>query len=165
MIRSLPLPLGLGDHTMKTNINYVDACHFETIIKDSGLDYEPQKGFIKVKGKTGRQVYVASTKRVGRVDVSGFTMEGPGFIEPHCGPFGAVKQQLDHSLPQEEILANFTRLLAVLKDLAPAEKVKRSMAPKKDEPKGWSPETSAKREDRMALIRKVAAEKNVTVSE
>lgn len=165
MIRSLPLPLGLGDHTMKTNINYVDACHFETIITASGLDTEPQKGFIKVKGKTGRRVYVAVTKRVGRVDLSGFTMEGPGFIEPHCGPFGAVKQQLDMSLPQDEVLANFARLLKVLEELPAAEKAKRSMAPKADAPKGWSPETSARREDRMALIRKVAAEKQVQVSE
>jgi hypothetical protein len=151
---------------MKTNTTYVDACHFEQIIEASGLAYEPQKGFIKVKGATGRQVYVASTKRVGRVDISGFLMEGPGIRDLGGESFGAVKQQLDFSLTQDEILGHFARTLEVLKALPPAEKVKRSMAPKKGpQPKGWSEKTQQTRADRMALIRKVAAEKGVQVTE
>jgi hypothetical protein len=125
---------------MKTNVTYIDAAKFETLIAASGLPMSGQKGFVKVSGPKGRVVYVASTKRVGRVDISGFEMEGAGYVTPHCGPFGNVKQQLDFSLGEDEILSNFAALLEHMKSLAPVEKAVRAPAtPKADEPKGWSP--------------------------
>lgn len=128
---------------MKTNVTYVDAAKFETIIVASGLPYSAQKGFVKVAGPTGRNVYVASTKRVGRVDISGFEVSYG--VSPHCGPFGNVKQQLDFSKPEDEILSDFTQLLADLKAQAPAEKKERKAPAKKaDEPKGWSIPTDKK---------------------
>jgi hypothetical protein len=50
-----------------------------------------------------------------------------------------VKQQLDFSLPEDEVLSNFAALLEHMKTLAPVEKAVRAPAtPKADEPKGWS---------------------------
>lgn len=135
---------------MKTNVTYIDAAKFETIILSSGLAHTAQKGFVKVSGKAGRAVYVASTKRVGRVDISGF--EVPYGVLPHCGPFGNVKQQLDFSKTEDEVLSDFTQLL---KDLAeqPAVEKKQRKAPeaKADAPKGWTQvDTKASRKDKIA---------------
>jgi len=149
---------------MKTNVTYIDASKFEALILASGLPVAAQKGFVKVQGPKGRQVYVASTKRVGRVDISGFEMpEGPGYVTPHCGPFGNVKQQLDFSLGEDEVLANFAALLEHMKALAPVEKAARKApAAKADAPKGWtSIDTSVKpaSSSRKDKIAKKAAEK------
>jgi hypothetical protein len=123
---------------MKTNVTYIDAAKFEQSILALGLKATVQKGFVKVEGPKGRAVYVASTKRVGRVDISGFEMEGPGYVTPHVGPFGNVKQQLDMSLTEEEILANFANLLTHMSSLEPVEKTARTpAAPRTDAPKGW----------------------------
>jgi hypothetical protein len=148
---------------MKTNITYVDASKFETIClaaaEKHGLAITAQKGFVKVGGPKGRAVYVASTKRVGRVDLSGFEMEGEGYVSPHCGPFGNVKQQLDMSLGEEAILANFAALLDHLATLAPVEKAARKApATKADAPKGWtSIDTSVAKQSRKDRIAKKAA--------
>jgi hypothetical protein len=135
---------------MKTNVTYVDAAKFETIILASELPMTGQKGFVKVQGPTGRAVYVASTKRVGRVDISGFEVSYG--VTPHCGPFGNVKQQLDFSKPEDEILSDFTQLLADLKAQAPVEKKQRAASkPKADEPKGWTtPAAKAARKAKIA---------------
>lgn len=142
---------------MKTNVCYVDAAKFETLIEASGLPYEGQKGFVRVDGPKGRRVYVASTKRVGRVDISGFEMEGPGYVTPHCGVFGNVKQQLDFSLDEDAILANFAALLEHMKTLAPVEKAARKAPEKKaDEAQGWS--AKADRKDKIAKAAKKKAD-------
>lgn len=156
---------------MKSNVTYIDACEFETIILESGLPAIPQKGFVKVQGPQGRAVYVANTKRVGRVDISGFEMEGDGFVVPHCGVFGNVRQQLDMGLTKDEILANFRLLLITMKSLAPVEKPQRKPAtPKADAPKGFtridtSPEArEAAKAKRKELIEKVARETGKPIS-
>jgi hypothetical protein len=134
---------------MKTNVTYVDAAKFEAIMlekaKQHGFQLADQKGFIRVEGPKGRRIYVASTKRVGRVDLSGVevrTEDGKhalGFVAPHCGPFGNVKQQLDMSLGEEAILANFSALLDLMAALPPVEKAQRKpAAPKADAPVGWT---------------------------
>lgn len=144
---------------MKTNVTYIDASKFEALILASGLPMAVQKGFVKVSGPKGRQVYVASTKRVGRVDISGFEMEGPGYVTPHCGVFGNVKQQLDFSLGEDDILSNFAALLEHMKSLAPVEKAPRKeAAPKADAPKGWtSIDTSTKAARKDKIAKKAAA--------
>jgi hypothetical protein len=142
------------ENEMKTNVTYVDAAKFETLITASELPMTAQKGFIKVQGPKGNAVYVASTKRVGRVDISGFTVEYG--VAPHCGPFGNVKQQLNFGQTEEAILEDFTRLLADLKLQAPVEKpVRKPAAPKANEPKGWSPDI---KESRKAKIAKHASQ-------
>jgi hypothetical protein len=131
---------------MKTNVTYVDSAKFEAIIKNSGLPYNVQS-CVKVIGPKGHNVYVCAGKNVtGRVDISGFEMDGPGYVEPHCGRFGNVRQQLDFSLSEDAILENFAALLEHMKTLEPKAKPERKApAPKKDAPVGLSPEFRAKR--------------------
>lgn len=158
---------------MKKNITYVDAARFETIIVGKGLTLLPQAGFIKISGAKGRNLYVANTKRVGRVDLSGFTTALPGVRNLGGEAFGAVSQQLDFSLPEAEVLANFEAILTEMLALPPREVVKANKPGKVAAPKpaGWSdaakplaaldPEAAAKR---LALLEKVAKEKGVKVS-
>lgn len=145
---------------MKTNVTYIDACHFENIIAESGLPATLQKGFVRVDGPKGRRLYVASTKRVGRVDISGFEVSLGGQA-PHCGPFGNVKQQLDMSLPQEEVLENFRWLLVTMASLPAVEKpARKPAAAKADAPKGWTgvkKAPAAPKPDRLARIKKAAS--------
>lgn len=161
---------------MKTNVTYIDGAAFEKLILESGMQHVPQKGFVKVCGPKGRNAYVASTKRVGRVDLSGFEMldtQGgilPGFVVPHCGPFGNVKQQLDFSLAEADILNNFKAMLEYMAGLEEAIRKPRAISSSKPQPAGWqkvdtSPEARAQAATaRKALIEKVAKDKGVEVS-
>lgn len=151
---------------MKTNVTYVDAAKFETILLASGLTCIPQKGFIKVVGPRGRQVYVATTKRVGRVDVSGFTCELPGIRDlDGSEKHGSVAQGLDFSRTEDEILASFSALLTHMQSLSPVEKVARKKpAPKADAPKGWtqidtSPEARKRTAEDIKRIAKAKVKK------
>ena len=140
---------------------YIDAEKLEAIIKESGLPYAAQKGFVKVQGPKGRQVYVAATKRVGRVDLSGFETEWG--VTPHCGPFGNVKQQLDFSKDEADVLEDFRKTLEHMKTLEAVERKPRPIGQTRASApaKGWSPETL---EQRKARIEKVAKEMGVKVS-
>ncbi len=60
---------------MKKGVTYIDAAKFEAVITEMGLTPNAQAGFVKVCGAKGRNVYIARTKRVGRVDLSGFSVE------------------------------------------------------------------------------------------
>jgi hypothetical protein len=131
---------------MKTNVTYVDATKFEQLIDNGvelyGLIVTAQKGFVKVAGAKGNQVYVASTKRVGRVDISGF--EVPFGVEPAQGVFGQVRQQLDFSKPEDKILEDFANLLVALSEQTAKERKAPVRKPKADAPKGWSEKASRK---------------------
>lgn len=147
--------------------NMIDAKHFEDIVRDSGLDFEPQKAFLKVKGPAGHAVYVALTKRVGRVDISGWIPELPGVrVLDEDEAFGNVKAQLDFALPEDEVLVAFEEVLAAMKELAPKAKPERKRPAKRSEDgaTGWSTATLGDRAKRLELIRQVAAEKSVAVS-
>jgi hypothetical protein len=159
---------------MKKNVTYIDAVKFETIIKSSGLPFVLQAGFVKVQGPKGRNLYVAATKRVGRVDISGFTVDATsptafGFITD-LGEleFGNVKQQMDFSRTEDEILATFELLLNHMKTLDPVEKAQRkASAPKAPVAVGWSADipkapvmTAEERAERMARLK--AAKKNAS---
>lgn len=151
---------------MKDNVNYIASEEFEQLIKASGLPARVQSGFVKVSGAPGRNLYVARCKRVGRVDVSGFEVReqdgshSPGFVAPHVGEFGQVKQQIDFSLPKEEVLRNFQRALDLLKTLPARE----SALPK--ETKSKAPSASkrddAAREARLAKLKAQAAKKKAS---
>jgi hypothetical protein len=148
---------------MKTNVTYVDAAKLEALILSAGLPMTAQKGFVKVSGAKGRNIYVAATKRVGRVDLSGFTCDWG--VTPHCGEFGNVKQQLNFSQPEEAILADFAKTLELLASLpeVPAAERKPKSAPKTAAAQGWT--TVQPKASRKELIEKVAKEKGVKVSE
>lgn len=126
---------------MKKNVTYVDAAKFETILKASGLVFTLQKGFVKVQGPKGRNLYVAATKRVGRVDISGFETDLAGITSLGELAFGNVKQQLDFSRTEDEILATFTAVLAHMATLPAVEKAQRKpSAPRESNVQGWSTE-------------------------
>lgn len=156
---------------MKKDITYIDAAKFEGIITAKGLTPVPQAGFVKVSGAKGRTLYVARTKRVGRVDLSGF--EAPaemGTRNLGGESFGAVTQQLRFDLPEAEVLANFEKVLDHMLTLPAREVEKKSATPKASAPKaqGWSSKVAAPAPEdkaaRLALIQKVAKEKGVKVS-
>lgn len=123
---------------MKKNVNYVDAQKFENMILESGLAYEVQKGFVKISGAKGRNVYVARTKLVGRVDLSGFEMEDSGVVPHSAGTFGAVSQEIDFSLPESEILDTFARVLETLRTLPERLIVRKPRASSPSSAVGWS---------------------------
>jgi hypothetical protein len=156
---------------MRKNITYVDASKFELIVNELGLTAIPQAGYVKCGSGNGRHLYVAKTKRVGRVDLSAFEVPSDlGVTNLGGEKFGNVTQQLDFSRPEEEILASFRKVCEHMISLPPVEKVSRAKPAGEAKPKaqGWSqaviemsPEEKQKRAD---LIARVAAEKGVKVS-
>ena len=104
---------------MRKNITYVARERFEAIASKLGLPCLEQAGFVKVSGAKGRNMYVARTKRVGRVDLSGFVPEGIEGVTvlPEGERFGAVHAQLDFSRTEKEILATYAACLKHMKKL------------------------------------------------
>lgn len=92
---------------MKKNVTYIDQVKFEEIVRGCGLPWQEQKGFVKIQASPGRCLYVARTKRVGRVDLAGFRFQDAGVRDLGGESFGAVEQQLDFSRTEAEILATF----------------------------------------------------------
>ncbi|HEU5118151.1 MAG TPA: hypothetical protein VFT74_16135 [Isosphaeraceae bacterium] len=128
---------------MKKSINYVDAAQFEALILETpGLEFSPQAGFVKVTkvGLKGFAVYVAKTKKVGRVDLSGFGLDIPGVTALGEYSFGQVTHQLDFTLPEDEILKTFKAVLKHLgTKLTEADaRPRKKPAPKASDAKGWS---------------------------
>lgn len=125
---------------MKKNVTYVCASKFESLIAASGLAAKAQAGFVKVSGPTGRHLYVARTKRVGRVDLSGFEVTDLAVINLGDSSFCSVTQQLDFSQNEETILATFEQLLTIMAALEPVEpKTRKAKSKKEDDVTGWSP--------------------------
>lgn len=91
------------------------------------VPYSVQSGFIRVEGPKGNRLYIANTKTVRRVDISGFEASWVIAKLPHCGPFGSVKQQMLMDGTPSEQLARFELLVETL--LAQPAKEK---APKKE---------------------------------
>jgi hypothetical protein len=114
---------------MRKEITYVSVEKFSAIATSLGLAWNEQKGFVKLSGAAGRNVYVGKTKRVGRVDISGFEMEGEGYVNLGELAFGAVKQQVDFTRGEDEILAAFTQALTHMLSLDARIKPKAAKAP------------------------------------
>ena len=109
---------------MKDNVNHVNAEDLTAIVSESSATCFRQRGFTKVSGASGRNIYIANTKRVARVDISGFNYEGPGVINLNENEWiGNVHQQLDFSLEKEAILANFKSIIDYMLTLPAVEKV------------------------------------------
>jgi hypothetical protein len=130
----------------KAGIKYIDAQKFQAILEQKSLldRAEPQAGFVKVQSENGHRLYVAKTKRVGRVDLA-FTVEGEGFHAPE-NKNGSIQLQLDMTLDEEAILANFARALDVMKSLPKVERAKKAEAakgPAAPKAVGWTIKTKA----------------------
>ncbi len=157
---------------MKKNITYIDAVKFENIIREKEMPITAQAGFIKVSGAKGRNIYVANTKLVGRVDLSGFKVDMVGVFGLEGAKFGNVEQQMDFTRSEEQILATFSDLVDHLKTLEPVVKESKAKAEaaKKEAAVGWSvappskEEREAARAARKALIEATAKSKGVEVS-
>ena len=117
----------------------VDAAKFEELIIASGLEAEAQAAFVKVRGATGRAVYVARSKRVGRVTLSGFTVEHEGVHDLGELSYGSVSQELTFAgRTEEQVLSAFADVLETLVSLPAAEPRKRSSSAKDDGTIGWT---------------------------
>lgn len=164
-----------GEEAMKKDITYVAPSKLLDIVAELGLPLREQRGFHKVSPSAGRAIYIANTKAVGRVDLSGFTFEGAGVRDLGGESFCSVKQQVDFSRTEDEILATFRAVCEHLATLAPREKEKRAVTPKSPRPKKASKdETQAEpdTEDRKAAalahlerVRKFAQMRGVPVSQ
>ena len=153
---------------MKKNITYIDAAKFSTIVTEMGLVATDQAGFTKVDLGNGRQLYVARTKRVGRVDLSCLTSTCEGVRDLGGESFGNVRQQLDFSRTEEQVLATFRAVLEEGRTQPRYEAPKRTQpgtVKAKAEAPASSPEDAAERKAaRKALLMKVAAEKGASIS-
>lgn len=110
----------------------VDIEKLQKIVQDHGLKMEPMSAFYKIEAG-GRRMYVTRTKRVSRVDLSGFHFAHPGIITleddaRHEKRMGRVEAQLDFTKREELVIEAFETALAFMQALAGDEKV--DLAPK-----------------------------------
>jgi hypothetical protein len=158
---------------MRENTTYVAHEKFTEIVARLGLPTEEKKGWLRINSPASPsyRVYVPFTKRVGRIDVAGLPEadEVAGCRRMGGEKFGAVAHQLDMSLPEADILANFEAVLAHISGLAAPEKKAKKFGPKaekvaKEEVTSSPEEIEAKKARKARLLAKVAKEKGVEVS-
>lgn len=145
---------------------------YRAILLDRGVPFKAQSGFIRVEGPKGYRLYVASTKTVRRVDLSGFELQS-ATVRPHkLGKFGNVSQEINLIKGDVDAqLEAFRFVLGRMLELTPKEPAKKEpKAPKAKKEASSSPAPSTEGESaeakarRLELIKKVAAEKGVAVS-
>lgn len=105
----------------------VDIEKLQKIVQDHGLKMDPMSAFYKIEAG-GRRVYVTRTKRVSRVDLSGFHFQHPGVIvleddNRREKRMGRVEAQLDFSKKEELVLEAFETAVAFMQALAGDEQV------------------------------------------
>lgn len=141
---------------------------YESIIHELGFTLRSQSGYHRIDGPTGRRMYVANTKTVRRIDLSGFEVEKMKKEKV----FGRVTGQLDldPTLGEEGILNLFRDTLKHMLTLPPEVKEAKPKAPKAENAKSTSSVPSSPEDKeaveakRRELIARVAAEKGVAVS-
>lgn len=92
------------------------------IVEEQGLQAEPMAAFFKV-AVGGRAVYIAKTKKVSRVDLSGFDIKHPAVSrltedEAKELKLGKVRGQINFEKSEEKVLEAFTTALQMMKHLA-----------------------------------------------
>jgi hypothetical protein len=107
----------IGEATMSVEIQKL-----LDIVKESGLKAEEMAAFFKVQAGSC-QVYIAKTKKVSRVDYSGFDFQHPSIIrlsdkEAKELKLGRVRAQLDFSKSEDKVLEGFRTSLALMKHMA-----------------------------------------------
>lgn len=143
------------------------------VLSRLGAKFTAQSGFIRVDGPKGNRLYVASTKTVRRVDISGFEVPITLGATPHMGVFGNVKQQMILTDSAEKDLARFEEIVGLMNKEAPKTPAPKTMKPKAEvkasapevDPAEQAVKAKEAKEAKLALIRKVAAEKGVSVSQ
>lgn len=89
----------------------------------AALVLEPKKGWLKVEGPKGAKVYIAQQEVPGRIDLSGFSVDGCFVPIDPDKPNGAVTGHIDLTRSEEEVLEGFRNALLRLAD---AEYVRKS---------------------------------------
>lgn len=112
---------------VKTVAKFASKEAYLDILAKHMIPYKVQSGFLRIDGPAGSRLYVANTKTVRRVDISGFETSWTIAKIPHCGPFGAVKQQLQMDGSVEEQLARFELLVHDLLSQPAKEKTTKSI--------------------------------------
>ena len=129
-----------GYRNMRKNVNYLAKETLLALVEASGLPVKEQSGFVRVEGADGKRLYISRTKRVGRVDLSGFTVEGPGFRQlDEDEKFCRVTCQLDFGAEEKVVLAAFK---TALKRVALVVKAAAKAAIGKADPKAESKEAA-----------------------
>jgi hypothetical protein len=149
-------------------VNYVSQTELLNVVSELGLVSHEQAGFIRVQAtdRPEHRLYIAKTKNVGRVDVSGFDPEVEGVSRLGEGErFGKVRAQIDFNREPSAIIATFRNLCSLLFTLpvsvvAPSEKKER--APRAPSVKKESkPKVEASEDDRSARLARLAKIKEV----
>jgi len=94
---------------------------FLAIVEEVGLTVEEKKAWLKVAGPSGARIYLPKRKVIGRVDIADFEAPPGTSVKLGSKSFGAVKEQLDLTVPEEQALENFRIVLRHLASLPPAE--------------------------------------------
>ena len=126
-----------------------------------------QAAFWKLCGNMGRAVYVAKTKEVGRIDLSGFATQQLGVINLGGASFGAVCQQIDFTQNEEAIISTFRNVIEEMLTLEPTvrKRGRKVNVGTINSIETKSPEVIAdEKAKKLALLNKIAAEKGVQVS-
>jgi hypothetical protein len=113
---------------MKAESTYIPVDEMVQIAKDSGCVIEEQKSYFKItrNGNKEQIIYVARTKGVGRVDLSGFELKEPEVARYLGGEkFGRVHYQLRFDRPEGHIRSHFKQLCSNLGNFTSLPKSKR----------------------------------------
>lgn len=116
----------------------VEARKIEDLVLQSKLQAVAQAGYVKVSGAKGRNIYIARTGRVGRINLSGFTMKHPGVRDLGDLAFGSVSQEIDFERSEEEILDTVQDVLTELAALPAAEPRRRMAAGAASREESWT---------------------------
>ncbi|MBV8068275.1 MAG: hypothetical protein JO270_00120 [Acidobacteriaceae bacterium] len=92
------------------------------IVEELGLQAEPMAAFYKV-AVGGRAVYIAKSKKVARVDLSGFDIKHPAVTrisenEARELKLGKVRGQINFEKTEDRVLEAFRTSLEMMKHLA-----------------------------------------------
>jgi hypothetical protein len=168
---------------LKKNVNYVEQSALLSIASELGLETKEQAGFIRLQapGKPDYRLYVAKTKTVGRVDISGFTpAEQTGIRLLGGESFGKVKAQLDFTAAPAWLILSAFRSTCLEMISLPAPTKEEVVKAKKERSvrasggvvkeasvrptSSWS-KSAQEVKERIALIKRVAEEKKAQVSD
>lgn len=148
---------------MGTNTKQVFATleAYKALMSSRGLTWVEQSGFLKVEPVKGRRIYVANTKTVRRVDVSGWEASLSLAGTPKGGRFGQVTGQLRI---EGDIETQLLMLDALIDELLAQPPVEPKVKAVKVEAAEIAKDLEAKPAKDLDLIARVAEEMGVPVS-
>lgn len=131
------------------------------------LTLEEKAGWYALRSGSGYTMYFAKQKKCRRIDLSGFGKDFVGTI-PLIAPNGRVQSHVN--LDHEYVVQHIIMMMEYMSTLPKEEKVKKSFTPRLIQPLRTEAGPVATlpdslKEERMSLIRRVAAEKGVSFTE